>query len=147
MSNNIKDPGQTKVILKALAAIVAGFILLYFLIGFIGLMAVGFDTPDKTDLVSWCEDIYVSRRYDELRDYLILYDLYGEECALYWAAVEGYELRCGYIQWSMAAEQGIDGAEEAAADCREQLQAMAENPQFSRNARLLQGFWEDVQSN
>ena len=144
MFNKIKDPGSTKVLLKTLAAILAGIILFFCFTGFAALMTYGFDATGKAELINWCEETYIARRYDELREQLELHNLYDEDFALYWEAVEGYELRCLCIQWSMAAEQGIVGAEKAAGQCLSQLKTMAENPQFSRNARLLEGFLEDA---
>ena len=131
--------------LKTLAAMVVGIILFIGFTGFVAMMVSGFDATEKAELINWYEESYVARRYDELKEQLELHNLHDEDFSLYWEAVESYELRCLCIQWNMAAQQGVEGVEENAVLCLSRLEAMAEEPQFSRNAGLLEGFWEDAQ--
>ena len=129
-------PGVPRLTVKIILALFLGFFLICLLMA--AVLGVSLENDvSMADLVSWCEDDYYDRDYAALYDTLTLYDLYGEEFAPYWEIVQGSILQQEYIQWERAAQIGIDGAQEEAALRYTQLQTLAEQPVYPRNAKFL----------
>lgn len=143
---NNKPANLPWMILKALAALLIGFILIYTLIFTVGFVAEGNDVS-QADLINWCEDDYSDGNYASLYDLLTLYELYNnEDFAIYWEAVEGCQAYQQYRQWHQAAKLGMEGAQEKADASYAQLEKLAAAPEFPRNERILEEFLKLAQA-
>ena len=58
-------------------------------------------------------DLYEGE-YDSMRSSLSLHQPEGEEFDLYWNVADAYRYYSQYSFWTLAGEQGLDGADEAA---------------------------------
>ncbi len=140
MRKTKQTPGVAALVLKALAVLLAGVLLVEMLIFTVASVSgVDGDVTDA-ELISWCEEDYYARDFAGLYDTLTLFDLYGEGFDLYREVTGGYIILQEYEQWLRAAEQGMDGAPEKAASALARLEALANAPDHGRNASLLQGF-------
>lgn len=136
----IKTPSVAKLALKAVAAAVLAFFLIMLLLVTIESVGSGMYGATDADLVSWCEDDYYARNYENLYETLTLFDLYDTETyGVYWEAVEGYDLLIDYETWSNADDTARADASLAA------LEALAEHPTYERNKPLLEGLLAETE--
>ena len=88
-----------------------------------------------------CDRYYYDRDFERLYDQLCLFELYGEEFDLYWEAVDGYWDYLQYTMWKGAYEQGqLAEAEEKMQSFRDKVCRNAEQCEFKKNQRLLNGY-------
>lgn len=140
-------PSVCTLIVKSVAVLIIG----YFLVGGLWFTVVSVSESEselsKTDGLNWCEEDYRKRNFADLYDTLTLYNLYDECYDVYWEAVNGYDVFVEYEQWKQAAGLGVDGAEQEAQSRYETLEKMAQNPEFSQNAKILNGFLDQANGN
>ena len=101
---------------------------------------------DPATYIRWCDRDYYDRDWAKLADTLTLFELYGDEYAMYWEAVKGYSDLVQYEQWRAAQEQSLPHAESMAAQFAERLRENAENAAFPQNKEILNGFASAAES-
>lgn len=138
-----KKPGFFGLIGKTIAVIFLGALLVQLALSAVELVSGATDLT-KVDRISSCAREYYERDYAELNNYLLIYDLYEDVYDVYWEAVDGYNTLVCYYQNEKAAQMGVDGAQEQAQSLYQKLEEMAQKPEFSQNAKILQEFLEDA---
>ena len=129
--SSIRKHSTIKLLLKGVSALIALVWLLMLLSSVILVISENGDNASKADLIRWCDGSYYDRDYAGLYDTLTLYDLYDEDFAHYWEAVDRYQAYAKYKQWTQA------GDESKAQRAKEQLQKLAVAPKFPQNSTLL----------
>lgn len=127
------------IVLKAIVIVFFGM-LLYFLVTFCmeSLVSYNHEKLDKTEGIERCDSRYYDREFGQLREILLLYDLFDPSLyGKYWEAVNAYEDYTYYLQWEQAASQGAEGADVKLETYREKVEANSENCQYTENAELL----------
>lgn len=95
----------------------------------------------KEQRLEYCDRYYYDRDFEGLYDDLCLYDLYDEEFDVYWEAVDGYWDYLQYTMWKGAYEQGqLTGAEEKMQSFQDKVCQNANQCEFEKNQRLLNGY-------
>ena len=144
MNMNIPHHSTVKLAVKGIIGIFAALMLIVMLVTTLGAVADNDYSVDDVDLINWCDGDYYDRDFASLHETLTLYDLYSEDYALYWEAVNGYDALVRCRQWVKAEEQGISGAGEHVQEALNTLKGLAASPQFPRNAGLLAGMYEQA---
>lgn len=141
-----KTPTMLTLLVKAAAVLVIGSFLITLVLFTVYTVSGVDENISQAELVSWCEDDYYSRDFQDLYETLTLYALYSEDYAVYWEVVEGYQACIQYIQWERAAQLGIENAEKEAEMHFTRLQELAEQPAFARNELFLKEFLTSAQN-
>lgn len=145
-ANTTRNASVIGVILKCFLAIFLAWIILravmfYALFGLLALEGGSFG--HKQDSFAW---YYQTGNYDDLCDYLNQYHLVGDEYEQHYEAVEGAILKSKYLQWSAAAEQGMDGAAQKAEEILTQLQVLSEQAKYPENREIFKEFLRELQN-
>ena len=123
-----------------LAWIILVAVMFYALLGLLALEDKSFEHNE--DSFAW---YYQTGNYDDLCEYLNQYHLVGDEYEQHYEAVEGAILKSKYLQWSAAAEQGMDGAAQKAEEILTQLQVLSEQSKYPENREIFAGFLRELQ--
>ncbi len=142
--NTTRNASVVWLVLKSLLAFVLamGILSIVCFYGFFALYAI--DNKMVNYDINMCEEYYQRRDFVLLCDYMDDYGVAGDELDKYTEAVEGANLRSRYLQWSAAAEQGMDGADQTAQDILAQLKDLADNSQFPENREIFTEFLREL---
>lgn len=145
METERKNPKKRVVfIIKCLVAGVLAFFIAAVSISMISLVAEG-DGLSDAELTNWCERSYYEKDYAELYETIALFDLYGDRFAVYREVADAYMIYTEYIQWSRAAENGSQDANERALQKLSELERCVEECEFERNLKILDEFLQKAQ--
>ena len=139
--NNSKAPSVFKILIKIVIALIIGIIL--FGIGVSVLEEVADYNEDRgnmADKVRGCDRYYYDKQYGELRDYLMLYSLYGGEFDIYWEAADGFMDYQQYRQWLRAEKLQTPDAEKMTEMYRQKVLDRAENCVFPKNKKQMEAY-------
>lgn len=144
-ANTTRNVSVFGLVLKYFLAFFLGWIILmavcfYALIALFSLCGASYDYEED-----WCDKYYQDRNYADLCELLNQYHLVGDEYEQHYEAVEGAILKSKYLQWSAAAEQGMDGAAQKAEEILTQLQVLSEQSKYPENREIFAGFLRELQ--
>ena len=145
-ANTTRNAGVVGLIWRCVLAVVLAVMILSvgFFCVFFGFM--WHDAESETYEESRCAEYYASGSFDDLCEYLNRFDLVGDDYEKYNEAVEGAILRSEYLQWSAAAEQGMDGAAQKAEEILTQLQVLSEQAKYPENREIFKEFLRELQN-
>lgn len=144
--NTTRNASFVWLIVKGFLVVILARVILTvgFFLAFISM--ISFDGASYDYEGDRCEDYHRSGDYAGLCEYLNQYNLGGEKFEIYHEAVEGAVLKSEYLQWSAAAEQGMDGAAQKAEDILTQLQMMSEQAKYPENREIFTEFLQELQN-
>ena len=144
--NTTRNASFVWLILKGFLVVILVRVILTVAFFFAFFAAIAFDGASYDYEGDRCEDYYQSGDYAGLCEYLNQHNLGGEKFEIYHEAVEGAILRSEYLQWSAAAEQGMDGAAQKAEEILSQLQTLSEQAKYPENREIFAGFLRELQN-
>ena len=130
------------IFLKAMLIVFLG-VLLYFIVTYCtdSLISYNNEKLDKTESIERCDSRYYDREFGQLREILLLYDLFDPSLyGKYWEAVNAYEDYTYYLQWEQAALQGAQGAEAKLETYREKVEDNSINCRYTENTEVLKQY-------
>lgn len=127
------------VVVLAVMILSVGFFCIFF--GF-----MWHDAESETYEESRCAEYYASGSYDDLCEYLNRFHLVEDDYEKYNEVVEGAILKSEYLQWSAAAEQGLDGAAQKAEEILTQLQILLEQAKYPENREIFSEFLQELRN-
>ena len=136
----MKTPSLPKILLKCVAVFFAVMMLWGIGIFLVDSIVEYNDEKNVADKIRACDSYYYEKDFGDLRDYLILYDLYDTPYALYWEAVDGYNDYQLYLQWTRAAERGLADSSAMAALYKEKVEENYRNCAFENNRSQLASY-------
>ena len=147
MRRREKKPSAFKNILKALLVL---FLATNWLYMAISLVVDIFDEETSyynTDAyrVNQFDNYYYEKKYDELYEYMHLYDTYDEMYAVYWEVLDTYVDSMECLKWKNVPESRIEGAREMEKYYYDKVLEAAKNCRFPQNQKYLNDFVESVQ--
>lgn len=142
--NRSSAPGIVRLTIKAVFVAATVFLLVLYLSGMISVVMDSNPDISKSEGINHCERHYQEKDFGSLQNVLALYDLYDDTYDVYWEAATGYEALIRYYQWHEAAKQDIEGAQALAENLHQQLETMAQNPAFPKNAHILNEFLQQA---
>lgn len=144
MNRNKKQPTALGIIIKSLILSFLVFILGGIMIFTITYVFIGDYETSEADIVNGCNGYYYEKEYGELRNYLLLFDAFGENYDMYWEIVDGYGDYMQYVQWSSTSEDDVSGSSEMAEHYRKKVEENVNNCKFSQNEEQLRVYLDEV---
>lgn len=92
--------------------------------------------------INACDEYYYEKEYDELFEFMNLYETYDEMYDVYWEVMDAYVDLQEYKKWASVSETDMEDAGEMAALYKSKVIAAAENCRFPQNQKYLDGFVE-----
>lgn len=132
----------TKIFLKLCVILLFGMLLYSFVVIWSGsLIDYNRDHHNKAESIAKCDAWYYDREFGQLREILLLYDLFDPSLyGKYWEAVNAYEDYTYYLQWEQAALQGAQGADAKLETYREKVEDNSINCQYTENTEVLKQY-------
>lgn len=145
-ANTTRNASAVGLVWRCILAVVLVVVIfnIGFLCVFFGFM--WYDAESESYEESRCAEYYASGSFDNLCEYLNGFHLTGDDFDKYNEAVEGAILKSEYLQWSAAAEQGMDGAAQKAEEILTQLQILSEQAKYPENREIFAGFLRELQN-
>ena len=130
---------------------ILGKLCLVFLFGGIwiltGIMIVKMQFEEGTDYynseayyVNSCDKYYYEKKYDELFEYMHLYDTYGEKYDVYWEVLNAYLDLQEYLKWKKVPETIVFDAREMEKLYSDKVMYAKDHCRFSQNQTYLDDF-------
>jgi hypothetical protein len=145
-ANTTKNASIVGFVWRCFLAVMLAMMVLFF--GFLCVFS-GFmwhEAESEAYEESRCSEYYARGNYGALCEYLNRFDLVGDDYEKYSEAVEGAILKSEYLQWSEAAEQGMDGAAQKAEEILTQLQVLSEQAKYPENREIFKEFLRELQN-
>ena len=92
--------------------------------------------------VNQCNEYYYEKQYDELFDFMHLYEAYDERYDVYWEVMNAYIDLQEYYKWKSVSETDIEDAREMEQMYKEKVIERSNNPSFPQNQKYLDDFVE-----
>jgi len=142
-----KKPSVLKNVLKAFLVLFLAANWLYMAISLV------FDAyEESTDYyksdagrINQYDKYYYEKRYDELYNYMHLYDSYDEIYDVYWEVLDAYVDSKECLKWRNVKESQIEDAREMEKYYYDKVEEAAKNCRFPQNQKYLNSFVESVQ--
>ena len=134
------------IVLKSLLAALGALFLFSLAVYTVNTVATNDFGVTEAESISWCEETYLERDFAALYDELELFELYGENYAVYWESVEAYRLLALAKQHAEGVQAGLPASAAQYDAVLAELSAMAAAPQSERNSALLLQFAAEAEA-
>ena len=135
-----KKPSTAKLVIKTIIAVIIG--LFFIMTAFSAIAAISEDFVDYGDdtaaMINSCNRSYYEKDYSELRDTLILFELYDDDFDKYWEICSAYEQYVFCRQYSF-----VEGGADQMDYHRDRLLEMTLRCRNADNTNRIRQLYED----
>lgn len=147
MRRMVNRPSGLKLVMKALLVLFFGGMWILS-----GVFLVKTQFEESTDYynseafcINECEEYYRERRYDELLEFMHLFNTYDEKYDVYWEVMNAYLDLQEYVKWQKVPETAIEDAREMEMLYYNRVLSACENCRFPQNQTYLNDFVDMLQ--